>query len=264
MRMFVDAVIFILSGIGFAALLAATMHVLPLGRPARAHDPDAEAAGRKELLDRIVTLVGGVFAFLLGFVIVTNLGIMNTARQTTVDEANGLSQIYSAAHELPQPEHTTIRTQLQTYVMTVIHTEWPLMAEHELSGSAWQQITTVRDEIYSSPEGNPRVTMAQGQMLAGLNTAVSARRSRAMQAAQGMPACLWWLLITFGAILLLMPVLKGIAFTRTNMAYYLLFGGLIGLALWFVFELNYPFSGGLTVHPDAFTLLLQQWTPPSQ
>jgi hypothetical protein len=43
-----------------------------------------------------------------------------------------------------------------------------------------------------------------------------------------------------------------------------LIAALIALSLWFVYELNYPFSGGLTVQPDAYLIFLQQASPPSQ
>jgi hypothetical protein len=225
----------------------------------------AETESRKELLDRIVTLVGGIFAFLLGLVIVTNLQAMNAAQTTTTNEVNGLSQVYRAAHALPQPEHTNMRAQIRAYVNTVIGTEWPLMeSRHQMSARAWQQIDNLRDEIQNIDTSTHIAATVQGQALAGLDAAYAGRRTRALDATQGLPAFLWGLLIGDGLVMLAVPLMKGIKFTRTNMAFYMVFGVMIALSLWFVYELNYPFSGGLTVKPDAFTLFLQQSGPPSQ
>jgi hypothetical protein len=60
------------------------------------------------------------------------------------------------------------------------------------------------------------------------------------------------------------PLLRGVKFTKTNTVLYIMFGVMIALSLWFVYELNYPFSGGLTVKPDAYTLFLQQAGPVGQ
>jgi hypothetical protein len=55
--------------------------------------------------------------------------------------------------------------------------------------------------------------------------------------------------------MLCVPLLKGIRFTKTNIILHVMFGVMIALSLWFVYELNYPYSGGLTVKPDAYTLI---------
>jgi hypothetical protein len=253
-----------LIGAALAALLAVIVSKFTSHQRVLAAEAPEETESRKEILDRIITLVGGVFAFILGLVIVTNLQVMTTARQTTIDEVNGLSQIYSAAHALPEPQHALIRSSVLTYVNTVIHTEWQLMSNHQMSQQAQQQIDNLRNEVQNWDISTPRLATMQGQALAGITAAYAARKTRGLEAEEGLPTFIWGLLIGDGLVMLCVPLLKGIKFTKTNTVLYMMFGVMIALSLWFVYELNYPFSGGLTVRPDAYTLFLQQAGPPSQ
>jgi Protein of unknown function (DUF4239) len=253
-----------LMGAALAALLVVVVTKLTPHQRVLAAEDSQQAEGRKEILDRIITLVGGVFAFILGLVIVTNLQVMTTARQTTIDEVNGLSQIYSAAHALPEPQHALIRNSIRAYVGTVISTEWPLMSRHQMSPKAQQEIDNLRNEVQNWDISTPRLATMQGQALAGITAVYSARRTRGMEAEEGLPLFIWGLLIGDGLVMLCVPMLKGIRFTKTNIVLYMMFGVMIALSLWFVYELNYPFSGGLTVKPDAYILFLQQAGPPGQ
>jgi hypothetical protein len=254
----------VLVGATLAALLALVVNKFTSHERVLAAEAPQETESRKDILDRIITLVGGVFAFILGLVIVTNMQVMTAARQTTINEVNGLSQIYSAAHALPEPQHALIRSSVRDYVNTVIGTEWPLMSAHEMSRQAQQQIDNLRNEVQNWDISTPRLATMQGQALAGITAAYSARRIRGLEAEEGLPTFMWGLLIGFGFVMLSVPLLKGIKFTKTNIVLYMMFGVMIAISLWFVYELNYPFSGGLTVKPDAYTLFLQQATPPPQ
>jgi hypothetical protein len=259
-RGFIAAVI----GAALAAFLVTVVTKFTPHQRVLAAQTSQETDSRKEILDRISTLVGATFAFILGLVIVTNWQVMTTSRQTTIDEVNGLSQIYSAAHALPEPQHTLIRGSIREYVSTVISTEWPLMSSHQMSRKAQQQIDNLRNDVQNWDTSTPRLATMQNQALSGITAAYSARRTRAMEAEEGLPTFMWGLLIGDGFILLCVPLLRGITFTRTNVFLYMLFGVMIALSLWFVYELNYPFSGGLTVKPDAYLIFLQQASPPSQ
>jgi hypothetical protein len=253
-----------LIGAALAGLLAVIVSKFTSHQRLLAAEAPDETESRKEILDRIITLVGGIFAFILGLVIVTNLQVMTTARQTTIAEVNGLSQIYSAAHALPEPQHALIRGSVLSYVNTVIHVEWPLMSNHQMSSQAQQEIDNLRNEVQNWNISTPRLATLQGQALAGITAAYAARKTRGLEAEEGLPTFIWGLLIGAGFVMLCVPLLKGIKFTKTNTVLYMMFGVMIALSLWFVFELNYPFSGGLTVKPDAYTLFLQEAAPASQ
>jgi hypothetical protein len=263
--MLVRFFISVLIGGAFALIVALVERLIKPHQRMKEGESDDETDSRKELLDRIVTLVSGTFAFLLGLVIVTNLTNMNTARQTTVQEVTGLSEAYNAARALPQQDRLRIRDGIWTYVHTVINQEWPLMNDMKMSMPAWHELGTLQNWAYTIPtNGEADLQAAKSQVSSGLAAAYSARAARAVEVVEGLPDFLWWLLIGDAVIMLLVPMLKGIAITRRSLVFYAAFGVMIAVMLWFVDELNYPFSGGLVVHADAFTQFLQYSLPPGQ
>lgn len=263
--MLVRFLVAVLVGAAFALIVALAGHWFqPHQRMAKA-ESDAETDSRKELLDRIVTLVSGTFAFLLGLVIVTNLTNMNNARQTTVQEVTGLSEAYNSARALPGSDRLRLREGIWTYVHTVINQEWPLMDNMKMSMPAWHELGSLQNWVYTIPtSGEADLQAAKSQISSGLATAYSARAGRAVEVVEGLPDFLWWLLIGDAVIMLLVPLLKGITITKRSLAFYAAFGVMIAVMLWFVDELNYPFSGGLVVHADAFAQFLQYSLPPGQ
>jgi hypothetical protein len=255
----------VLIGAGCALIVALAEHWIKPHQRLQHAESDAETDSRKELLDRIVTLVSGTFAFLLGLVIVMNLTNMTNARQTTVQEVTGLSEAYNTARAFPGPERLRIREGIWTYVHMVINQEWPLMNAMKMSMPAWHELGTLQNWTYTIPtHGEADLQEAKKQVSAGLATAYSARAARAVQVVEGLPDFLWWLLIGEASIMLLVPLLKGITITRRSLAFYAAFGVMITIMLWFVDELNYPFTGGLVVHADAFTQFLKYSLPPGQ
>jgi hypothetical protein len=203
-------------GAAIAALLAVIVSKFTSHQRVLSAEAPEETESRKEILDRIITLVGGIFAFILGLVIVTNLQVMTTARQTTIDEVNGLSQIYSAAHALPEPQHALIRNSIRTYVNTVIHVEWPLMSRHKMGEQAQAEIDNLRNEVQNWDISTPRLATMQGQALAGITATYSARRTRGLEAEEGLPTFMWGLLIGDGLVMLCVPLLRGVKFTKTE------------------------------------------------
>jgi hypothetical protein len=263
--MLVRFLIAVLIGAAFALIVALAERWIKPHQRLQQTESDAETDSRKELLDRIVTLVSGTFAFLLGLVIVMNLTNMTNARQSTVQEVTGLSEAYNTARALPGPDRLHIREGIWTYVHTVINHEWPLMNRMKMSMTAWHELGSLQNWVYTIPtHGETDLQAAKSQVSAGLATAYSARTARGVQVVEGLPDFLWWLLIADAVIMLLVPLLKGITITKRSLAFYAAFGAMITVMLWFIDELNYPFSGGLVVHADAFTQFLQYSLLPGQ
>ena len=259
-------IVAVLIGAAFALIVALAEHRLKPHQRLQRTESDEETDSRKVLLDRIVTLVSGTFAFLLGLVIVTSQTNMTNALQPPVQEVTGLSEAYNTARALPAPDRLRIREGIWTYVHSVINQEWPLMENKmRMSMSAWHELGSLQNWVYTIPtHGEADLQAAKSQVSSGLATAYSARAARAVHVVEGLPDFLWWLLISDAVIMMLVPLLKGITITKRSLPFYAAFGIMITVMLWFIDELNYPFTGGLEVHADAFTQYLQYSLPAGQ
>jgi hypothetical protein len=103
------------------------------------------------------------------------------------------------------------------------------------------------------------VADVHAQMLSAMDTALADRETRLTIDFIGINSIMWTVLVAGAYITVAFTYLFG--FERTLMQQ-LMIGGLsltIGLVLFLVVGLDYPFRGSIAVGPDAFYTLLESW-----
>ena len=86
-----------------------------------------------------------------------------------------------------------------------------------------------------------------------------ARRARLVEADEGIPAVLWAVLVFGGVITVGFTYLFGLKNTWSHRLMVAAVAGLIGLVLFTIGTLEYPFSGGTRIGPEAFELVLNRF-----
>lgn len=85
------------------------------------------------------------------------------------------------------------------------------------------------------------------------------RRTRLVEAEEGIPAILWVVLIAGGVVTVGFTYLFGLENTRAHRLMVAALAGVIALVLLTIGSLEYPFSGGARIGPDAFELILERF-----
>ena len=124
---------------------------------------------------------------------------------------------------------------------------WALMDEMRLSGMQGLEVDTRSDQVLFE------------QGLEHINELADARRSRMVEAEEGIPAVLWAVLVFGGFITVSFTYLFGLENTWSHRLMVAAVAGLIALVLFTVGTLEYPFSGGTRVGPEAFELVLDRF-----
>jgi hypothetical protein len=109
------------------------------------------------------------------------------------------------------------------------------------------------------PVGSVAAQDVHEQMLSAMDTALADRETRLTIDFIGINGIMWIVLVAGAYITVAFTYLFG--FERTVMQQ-LMIGGLslmIGLVLFLVVGLDYPFRGSIAVGPDAFRNLLDYW-----
>jgi hypothetical protein len=105
--------------------------------------------------------------------------------------------------------------------------------------------------------GSDQVLFEHG--LERIDALADARRERMVEAEEGIPAVLWAVLVLGGVITVGFTYLFGLANTWSHRLMVAAVAGLIALVLFTVGSLEYPFSGGTRVGPEAFELVLRRF-----
>jgi hypothetical protein len=82
-----------------------------------------------------------------------------------------------------------------------------------------------------------------------------ARRTRLVEAEEGIPAVLWVVLVFGGLVTVSFTYLFGLQNTWSHRLMVAAAAGVIALALFTIGSLEYPFYGGTRISPEAFELV---------
>ncbi|MFG2005063.1 DUF4239 domain-containing protein [Spirillospora sp. NPDC048911] len=239
--------------VGALAALAAVLVFGGLGRlrPATWRQKDDEAAG-----SLVIDLIKTMFAFVFAFVVVTGMQQYKDASENVTNEASDLMQVYWAAHGMPDPEHRELQGLVREYATIVVNEEWPAMSDRRMSPRAAATLDRLRDRMQQVEPRGRKMEMLHESAITSVREVSEARRLRILQAQQGVPQFLWVGLMVGAILMICAPLLAGVTVTARSMAMVGLLGAFVALAMFLMWNLNYPFGGGISVQPDAFRMII--------
>ncbi|HEY6449641.1 MAG TPA: hypothetical protein VIX60_03065 [Candidatus Cybelea sp.] len=206
----------------------------------------------------ILAVIGVVYAVLLAFVAIGVWERFQEAETRTYEEASAISTVYRDAGSFPGA--VKLRAMLRAYVNSIIYDEWPQMKEGERSPISNALLEAADRDVRALPADTIRLGGIQTQMLGAMDTALMDRQTRLTIDSSGINHLMWFVLIAGAFITVAFTYLFG--FDQTLMQE-LMIGGLsllIGLVLFLVIALDYPFRGSIYVQPEAFRALIETFS----
>lgn len=232
-------------------------------------NPDAteaeEAVGRNEATGEVFTIVAGLHAVVLAFVLVTLFDNVRTARDDAHEEAQALVAVSWASNSLSPPVQTRVHDLSTAYTRTVIQREWPQMrAGQPVTGPGWGLLDQIRAAIDEAPSADDWQKDRKIEAANELWQVYQKRQARLDGVtSRGVVAVVWFVLIVGTLITILLPNL----FDGTKMVTHVLIvstvAGTLAMLLFAIFELQNPFSGGSEIEPDAFQWAIERLAGPS-
>ncbi|HEX3788718.1 MAG TPA: hypothetical protein VHW44_12715 [Pseudonocardiaceae bacterium] len=207
----------------------------------------------------VFTVVDGLHAVLLGFVLISLFDAVGTADDGSYQEANGVVAVYWAADSLPQPAASRIRVLCLSYAATVVDDEWPQMTNgRPIGDEGATEINEMRQLVAEVQSTDDWQRNRQAEVANQLTTVYQARQARLEAANERINPILWYSLIIGGIISVGLTYLFGGPKLVTHIVVVSTFAAVLTLLLFATYELQNPFSGGVRVSPEAFESVIQQ------
>ncbi|MET0236122.1 MAG: hypothetical protein ABW224_15865 [Kibdelosporangium sp.] len=254
MSIYLSGALWIIGAGVVAALIAALIHRVPA---------TAGLRDNNEVASQVFTIVAGLHAVLMAFVLISLFDGVSTARERTQHEANSLVAVSWAADSLPGPDSAKIRQVSAAYSDTVVSKEWPQMsADGQVeSGTGWQQLDQLRDVIanaQTAPEDSwqeSRKSAASDQLWA----VYEARQARLDAAGSGGVSTVVWFALILGSVMSMTLIyLHGGPKVRSHALISGTLAAAMTLLLFAIYQLQNPFSGGAAIGPEAFRAVLSR------
>ena len=204
----------------------------------------------------IYAVLGVAYAVLLGLMVVADWQDWQQAQDSATQEANDLAAVFWLAHGLPQPEGRHIQELARSYARVEVRKEWPLMERGKSSPKAYELLDEMRASAEAIHPANEAQVVLYDNLIQRLQELGAARRARLLEAEQGLPAILWAVLLVGGVITVGFTYLFGLRSTVVHVLMVAALALVIGLVLFTVAALDYPFKGDVRISPEAFKQVL--------
>jgi hypothetical protein len=214
-----------------------------------------EAAGQ------VFTLVGGLQAVLVAFVLISLFDGASAAEDGSYTEADGLVAAVWAAESLPEDTRAEITDEARSYANTVINDEWPRMRDgQDVGDKGWDELSELRRLVAAAPAGDDEWAIDQkGAASDQLWSAYQARQERLNTATSGGVNSVVWFALVAGAIMsLVLPLMFGGPRPITHILIVSTLAATMTLLLFATQQLQNPYSGGAEVAPAAFQSALDR------
>jgi len=209
-----------------------------------------------ELVGFTYAVYGLIYGVILAFTIVTVWQQFEMAETTVLHESATLSELWRDANGLPAAVRAEIHRDIVAYVDAVIEREWHSMSH---DGQADGATKAIYEDLWANSYGIEPSTKSEEAFLAEylnrLNALSLHRRMRLMHCRSELHAILW-LVLLFGAIpTVAYPLLFAARHAFVHLGLTTCIMALVLLCLLVTFSLQFPFTGNVSIKPDAFMAL---------
>lgn len=202
----------------------------------------------------LLSVVGTLYAVLLGLIVVEAMSRFESARQTTDQEANALANVVLYANGLPPAKRRELADLAARYAHLVIEDEWRAMDDGHDSPAARRAAYDLVRAVCEFEPRNERESAVYSAELDAAGQLWNNRRVRIVTAHHGVPRLQWVVLIVGGMITIAFTYFFKIEHLRIQLVMTGLVSALISLNIYLVGMFGYPFSGDLKVDADTFRL----------
>jgi hypothetical protein len=209
-----------------------------------------------ELAGFIFAVIGVIYAVILGFVAVGIWERFVQADDRTYDEASAITAVYRDAGSFSN--WRSLRSDVRSYVRYAIEEGWPALEAGKPLADTLSSERLARD-VHHTPVHDLREQEVFGHMIERTSQALLDRDARVTEDATGLNAVMWLVVFVGGFVTVAFSYLFG--FQRTLMQTVMIgtLAFLIGLVMFLMMSLDYPFRGAIRVGPDAFERALMNF-----
>lgn len=210
----------------------------------------------------LFSVIGVLYSVVLAFLVGAVWTSFDADQQTADQEARFATNAYALATGLPEPQGSRLRAAIAQYAIEVRDVEWPMMRDGRTDLRARAYLTgALRIALSIVPPVSStgqalRVQSIVNEMLVDLRSLGDRRVERMREMRGRLPAAIFESLILGAIAVMAFVFMFGIDRVVSQMALTAIFAFTIGLFFGLIVDLNSPYSGPITISPDAWNSVI--------
>ena len=162
---------------------------------------------------------------------------------------------------LPPEVRFRIWQSLRDYANTVVEVEWPSQHQGRVNLAGWASLISLNSTLASFKPSDGSTIALKSQLIRIADDLFQARRNRLEAATTGIPAVMWAITLSGGALTIIFSFFFGMPNFRIHLA----FSGMLTVSLALVFvlilALDRPFRGDLGISTERFEEIIKGIVP---
>lgn len=192
-----------------------------------------------------------LYGLLLGLLAVAAYQGFSDTSGLTDRESTVLATLYGATGALPDPLGNELQSDLRRFTRNVIDVSWPEQRRGMVPTAAGDILETYLGKLHGFEPQTMREQNIQSEALGLANELVQIRRTRLLSVDGGIPEILWGVVLAGAAINILLVWMLDMQ-RHSHIILSAMVGGFLGLVIFLVAAMDYPFRGAVSVGPDSF------------
>ena len=209
----------------------------------------------------LFSMVGVIYAVVLGFVVIVVWEKYDTALANAQVEESAVSDLYRIAGGFPDKTRIEIRGEIKELAHVMVDQEWPAMRQVHRSRAAYlagEQLAYTIENVQPRGAGQSNL---QAAALSVLQHYLDARRQR-LSETEGAVLPILWLTLILGAMATLgFTYFFGTENQRMQLTMTGIIAALIATMFVLIAEFDYPFAGSVSIEPAMWTNFIQNVLP---
>ena len=206
-----------------------------------------------EVAGYLLSIIGTLYAVLLGFVVVDAMEKQEELRLIVEKEASGVANIFLSANGILNIEdRKKVQNCCYQYAVAVINEEWPAMERGTYSPTAFKHAWSLWKAITTLKTSNDDERVIKDILLSEIGEMTENHRTRLVAAKLGMAPIMWVVLIVGGVFTVLFTYFFAVESLKAHIIMTVLVAMTLSLNGVLVFIFANPISGDIGVKPDAF------------
>ena len=207
-----------------------------------------------EVAGYLLSVVGTLYAVLLGFVVVDAMSHMQDVRGLVSMEASGLANIFLVSEGLPSEKKAKIRVLCKEYASEVIHDEWQKLQQGQYSQQTFHTVFLLWREITTFDPVTEREQNLHQQLVSEICSMTQNHRTRVISSTHGVAPIMWLVLIVGGIFTTIFTYFFGVENIRVQSLMTVLVSVTLSLNVYLVYVFGNPMATELGVKPGPFQL----------
>ncbi len=204
--------------------------------------------------DPLLSVIGTLFAVLLGFLVAGAMQRFDEARMNVQEEAGALADVFRGASGFPQPLRTDLQNKCIGYAEIVISKEWKLMEDRKSSSEAWEYYSDIWRLCVDFIPANDGQSNVHQAVLSAISHLGNYRTLRFAAMVNQLPLGMWIVVLAGGGATIAFTYFFEVQNERTQMLMTGLVATVMALNIFLLANYDYPFSGDVHVSSAAFEL----------